>query len=255
MDERMENQVELLKERTAVITGGANGLGLSTAMAFARAGANVVIGDLDAEQAAKAAADLGIGERAVGVGCNVTSSADVDKLAEAARNTFGSLDVWVNNAGFTRDATMRKMSEDDFDAVISVHLKGAWLGTRAAAGIMREQSSGGSIINVSSISGKVGNPGQTNYSSAKAGIVGLTKAAAKEVGFAGVRVNAVQPGIIRTALIESMKPEVLQARLADIPLGRFGEPEEVASVILFLASDMSSYLTGTVLEIAGGRNI
>ncbi|WP_104063594.1 3-oxoacyl-ACP reductase FabG [Arthrobacter sp. 4R501] len=247
--------MELLKNRTAVITGGANGLGLATAVAFAREGANVVIGDLDAEQAAKAAAGLGIGGRAVGIGCNVTSADDVDTLARTARDSFGGLDVWVNNAGFTRDATMRKMSEEDFDAVISVHLKGAWLGTRAAAGIMREQPSGGSIINVSSISGKVGNPGQTNYSSAKAGIVGLTKAAAKEVGFANVRVNAVQPGIIRTALIDSMKPEVLEARLSEVPLARFGEPEEVASVILFLASDLSSYMTGTVLEIAGGRNI
>lgn len=247
--------MELLKNRTAVITGGANGLGLAAAVSFAREGANVVIGDLDAEQAAKAAAGLGIGNRAVGIGCNVTSADDVEALALAARDNFGGLDVWVNNAGFTRDATMRKMSEDDFDAVISVHLKGAWLGTRAAAGIMREQPQGGSIINVSSISGKVGNPGQTNYSSAKAGIVGLTKAAAKEVGFANVRVNAVQPGIIRTALIESMKPEVLEARLSEVPLGRFGEPDEVASVILFLASDLSSYMTGTVLEIAGGRNI
>jgi 3-oxoacyl-[acyl-carrier protein] reductase len=251
----MEKHMELLKNRTAVITGGANGLGLATAVSFAREGANVVIGDLDAEQAAKAAAGLGIGNRAVGIGCNVTSADDVEALALAARDNFGGLDVWVNNAGFTRDATMRKMSEDDFDAVISVHLKGAWLGTRAAAGIMREQPQGGSIINVSSISGKVGNPGQTNYSSAKAGIVGLTKAAAKEVGFANVRVNAVQPGIIRTALIESMKPEVLEARLSEVPLGRFGEPDEVASVILFLASDLSSYMTGTVLEIAGGRNI
>lgn len=247
--------MELLKNRTTVITGGANGLGLATAMAFAQEGANVIIGDLDAEQAAKAAAGLGIGDRAVGIGCNVTSADDVEALALAAQDKFGGLDVWVNNAGFTRDATMRKMSEDDFDSVISVHLKGAWLGTRAAAGMMREQPQGGSIINVSSISGKVGNPGQTNYSSAKAGIVGLTKAAAKEVGFANVRVNAVQPGIIRTALIESMKPEVLEARLSEVPLGRFGEPDEVASVILFLASDLSSYMTGTVLEIAGGRNI
>ena len=245
----------MLKNRTAVITGGANGLGLATAVAFAREGANIVIGDLNAEQAAKAAAGLGIGARAIGIGCNVTSDDDIDTLARAARDSFGALDVWVNNAGFTRDATMRKMSEDDFDAVISVHLKGAWLGTRAAADIMRDQPNGGSIINVSSISGKVGNPGQTNYSSAKAGIVGLTKAAAKEVGFANVRVNAVQPGIIRTALIDSMNPEVLEARLAEVPLARFGEPEEVASVILFLASDLSSYMTGTVLEIAGGRNI
>jgi 3-oxoacyl-[acyl-carrier protein] reductase len=247
--------MELLKDRTAVITGGANGLGLATAIAFAAAGANVVIADLDAARAAEAARGLGIGARASAFGCDVTSAEDVDALARHTRETFGGADVWVNNAGFARDASMRKMTEEDFDAVISVHLKGAWLGTRAASSLMREQGRGGSIINVSSISGKVGNPGQTNYSAAKAGIVGLTKAAAKEVGFANVRVNAVQPGIIRTAMMDAIKPEVLEARLADIPLGRFGEPEEVAQVMLFLASDMSSYLTGTVLEIGGGRNI
>lgn len=247
--------MELLKDRTAVITGSANGLGLATATAFAAAGANVVVADLDATRAAQAASELGIGERASAFGCDVASAEDVDALAQHARASFGGVDVWVNNAGFARDASMRKMTEEDFDAVIAVHLKGAWLGTRAASSLMREQGRGGSIINVSSISGKVGNPGQTNYSAAKAGIVGLTKAAAKEVGFANVRVNAVQPGIIRTAMMETIKPEVLEARLADIPLGRFGEPEEVANVMLFLASDMSSYLTGTVLEIAGGRNI
>lgn len=247
--------MELLKDRTAVITGGANGLGLATAIAFAAAGANVVIADLDAARAAEAARGLDIGARASAFGCDVTSAEDVDALAHHTRETFGGADVWVNNAGFARDASMRKMTEQDFDAVISVHLKGAWLGTRAASSLMRDQGRGGSIINVSSISGKVGNPGQTNYSAAKAGIVGLTKAAAKEVGFANVRVNAVQPGIIRTAMMDAIKPEVLEARLADIPLGRFGEPEEVAQVMLFLASDMSSYLTGTVLEIGGGRNI
>lgn len=247
--------MELLKDRTAVITGGANGLGLATAIAFAAAGANVVIADLDAARAAEAARSLDIGARASAFGCDVTSAEDIDALARHTRETYGGAEVWVNNAGFARDASMRKMTEQDFDAVISVHLKGAWLGTRAASSLMRDQGRGGSIINVSSISGKVGNPGQTNYSAAKAGIVGLTKAAAKEVGFANVRVNAVQPGIIRTAMMDAIKPEVLEARLADIPLGRFGEPEEVAQVMLFLASDMSSYLTGTVLEIGGGRNI
>jgi 3-oxoacyl-[acyl-carrier protein] reductase len=146
------------------------------------------------------------------------------------------------------------MSLEDFDAVIDVHLRGAWLGTREAAGIMREQGHG-SIINVSSISGKVGNIGQTNYSAAKAGIVGLTKAAAKEVGFAGVRVNAIQPGIISTPMTDAMPERIRESRLAEVPLGRFGQPSEVASVVLFLASELSSYLTGTVIEISGGRNI
>ncbi len=176
-------------------------------------------------------------------------------MVTQAKDRFGSLDVMVNNAGVTRDATMRKMTEEQFDQVIDVHLKGCWLGTRAASKIMREHDKGGSIINVSSISGKVGMLDQTNYSAAKAGIVGLTKAAAKEVGFANVRVNAIQPGIIRTRMTDAMREDVMAAKLAEVPMGRIGEPSEVASVVLFLASHMSSYMTGTVLEITGGRHL
>jgi 3-oxoacyl-[acyl-carrier protein] reductase len=245
----------LLDGRTAVITGGAQGLGYAIAEAFVKEGANVVLGDLNAGSVADAALRLGAGDRAVGRVCNVTSEEDVEALVAAAKDNFGSVDVMVNNAGITRDATMRKMSGDQFDQVIDVHLKGCWLGTRAASKVMREQKQGGSIINVSSISGKVGMIGQTNYSAAKAGIVGLTKAAAKEVGFAGVRINAVQPGIIRTPMTEALREDVMAAKLAEVPMGRAGEPSEVASVVLFLASDMSSYMSGTVLEIAGGRHI
>jgi len=245
----------LLEGRTAVVTGGAQGLGYAIAEAFVREGANVVLGDLNADGVADAAKRLDVGGRAIGVACNVTSAGEVEALCAAAADTFGSLDVMVNNAGITRDATMRKMSESEFDQVIDVHLKGCWLGTRAASLRMREQDRGGSIINVSSISGKVGMLGQTNYSAAKAGIVGLTKAAAKEVGFANVRVNAIQPGIIRTPMTDSLREDVMAKKLAEVPMGRAGEPEEVASVVLFLASDMSSYMSGTVLEIAGGRHI
>ncbi|WP_026932238.1 3-oxoacyl-ACP reductase FabG [Glycomyces tenuis] len=243
----------LLERRTAVITGAAQGLGFAIAQACLAEGANVVIGDLDG--AAAAAARLAGEDRAVGLACDVTSEADVDRLLAAAVAAFGGVDVMVNNAGITRDKTMRKMTLDDFGAVIDVHLRGTWLGTRAAASVMREQGRGGSIVNMSSISGKVGNPGQTNYSAAKAGIVGLTKAAAKEVGFAGVRVNALQPGIIETAMTRKLSDEVRASRLADVPLGRFGRPEEVAQAAVFLASDMSSYLTGVTIEIAGGRNL
>lgn len=245
----------LLAGRTAVITGGANGLGFAIAQAFFTQGANVILGDLDGAAANAAAARLGPEARAQGVACDVTSEDDVDRLLASAISAFGQLDVMVNNAGVTRDKTMRKMSLEDFEFVIDVHLRGTWLGTRAAAALMRDQGQGGSIINMSSISGKVGNPGQTNYSAAKAGIVGLTKAAAKEVGFAGVRVNALQPGIIETAMTQKLTDDVRAARLADVPLGRFGQPAEVAQAALFLASDMSSYLTGITLEISGGRNI
>lgn len=245
----------LLEGRTAVITGGAQGLGFAIAEAFAAQGANVVLGDLDEAAVMRAAESLGIGERAVGMACNVVELAQVEALCERAVSAFGSLDIMVNNAGITRDATMRKMTEEQFDQVIAVHLRGTWNGLKTASGIMREQPGGGSIVNVSSISGKVGMLGQTNYSAAKAGIVGMTKAAAKEVGFKNVRVNAIQPGFINTAMTAAMRQDVIDAKLAEIPMGRAGEPAEVASVVVFLASDMSSYLTGTVTEISGGRHI
>lgn len=247
--------MRLLENKTSVISGGAGGIGLATTRALAQAGSNIVIGDKDQGRLELALAELDLGAACIAVECDVTSSSDVNRMVTAAVENFGSIDVMVNNAGFTRDATMRKMTEEDFDSVLDVHLKGAWLGTRAAADMMRREGTAGSIVNVSSISGKVGMPGQTNYSAAKAGIIGLTKAAAKELGFSGIRVNAVQPGIVRTELVEGLKPEILSAKLSEIPLGRFAEPEEVAQVILFLASNMSSYMTGSVLEITGGRHI
>jgi 3-oxoacyl-[acyl-carrier protein] reductase len=173
---------------------------------------------------------------------------------DVCRAEFGALDVMVNNAGFTRDATMRKMPRADFQEVLNVHLVGAWLGVRAAAAAMREQQSG-AIINISSIAGKIGNVGQTNYSAAKAGMIGLTKAAAKELAHVGVRVNAIQPGLIRTAMTTGMRADIWDRKIAAIPMGRAGEPGEVADVALFLASDMSSYITGAVLEVTGGRDM
>ena len=244
----------LLAGRTAVVTGGAQGLGLAIAETFIAEGARVILGDLNLEATRAAAAGLGGAEVARAVRCDVTSAADVDALVAAALEAFGGLDVMVNNAGITRDATMRKMTEDQFDEVIAVHLKGTWNGTRAAAAVMREQGSG-AIINMSSISGKVGLIGQTNYSAAKAGIIGLTKAAAKELAHQGVRVNAIQPGLIRSAMTEAMPQRIWDAKLAEVPMGRAGEPSEVAGVALFLASGLSSYMTGTVLEVTGGRHI
>lgn len=245
----------LLDRRTAVITGSAQGIGYAIAEALAAEGANIVIADINGNAANEAADRLGIGDRAFGAACNVAESSDVNALVGAAAERFGSLDVFVNNAGITRDATMRKMTEDMFDQVIAVHLRGTWLGTRAASTLMREQVSGGSIVNISSISGKVGLLGQTNYSAAKAGIVGLTKAAAKEVGFANVRVNAVMPGLIHTPMTADMREDIKEARLKEIALGRMGEPAEIAQAVLFLASDMSSYITGAVVEVTGGRHM
>ncbi len=229
-------------------------MGLAIAERFVAEGARVVLGDLDLEATEKAAAGLGGPDVAAAVRCDVTSSAEVEALAAAAVEKFGSLDVFVNNAGITRDATMRKMTEDQFDQVIAVHLKGTWNGLRAASAIMREQKSG-AIVNMSSLSGKVGMLGQTNYSAAKAGIVGMTKAAAKEVAHLGVRVNAIQPGLIRSAMTEAMPERIWEQKVSEVPMGRAGEPAEVASVALFLASDLSSYMTGTVLEVTGGRHL
>jgi len=241
----------LLEGRTAVITGGAQGIGFAIAERFVAEGARIVLGDLDLAATEAAAKRLG-DQSATAVRCDVTDGAEVDALLAHAVATFGSLDVMVNNAGITRDATMRTMTEDQFDQVVAVHLKGTWNGTRKAAAIMRERKSG-SIVNISSLSGKVGMVGQTNYSAAKAGIVGLTKAAAKEMAHHGVRVNAVQPGLIRSAMTEAMPAKAWAQKMSEIPMGRAGEPAEVASVVLFLASGLSSYMTGTVLEVTGGR--
>lgn len=243
----------LLDGKVALITGGAEGLGRQMASTFVCEGASVMIADINLKGAELAASELGE-KQAAATRADVTSESQVNAMVGACVDRFGHLDVMVNNAGITRDATMRKMTLDDFRLVIDVHLQGVWLGTKAAAEVMREQGSG-AIINMSSISGKVGNAGQTNYSAAKAGIVGLTKAAAKELAHLGIRVNAIQPGLIRTAMTAAMKPEVLEQRIADIPMGRMGEPLDVANVAVFLASDLSSYMTGTVLEVSGGRNI
>ena len=243
----------MLDDKVAIVTGGAQGIGWAIAKAFAQEGAAVVIGDVNLEAARSAAEELVVsGAKAVAIRCDVTAEADVESLIEGCVSEFRTVDVMVNNAGVTRDATMRKMSLKDFRMVIDVHLQGAWLGTRAAAAIMRERRSG-SIINMSSISGKVGNIGQTNYSAAKAGMIGLTKAAAKELAHVGVRVNAIQPGLIRTPMTEAMRSDIWEQKLNEIPMARAGEITDVANVALFLASDLSSYMTGAVLEVTGGR--
>jgi 3-oxoacyl-[acyl-carrier protein] reductase len=243
----------VLDGKIAIVTGGAQGIGYAIAERYLAHGATVVVADLDADAAEAAATRLG--DRASGVACDVADEAAVEALFAGTIDRHGRVDVLVNNAGITRDGMVHRMSLDDFRQVIDVHLQGGWLGTRAALTHMRGRDGGGAIVNLSSLSGKIGNLGQTNYSAAKAGIVGLTKAAAKEGARFGIRVNAIQPGLIRTAMTDAMPPEVLAERVADIPLGRVGEPGDIADVALFLASDLSSYVTGTVVEVTGGRGM
>ena len=244
---------QLLSGKAALITGAAQGIGLAIAQQFCAQGAAVMIVDIDGDSAAKAASRLAAdGLTAQSVACDVGDEAQVRAAVNLCSTEFGSIDIMVNNAGITRDATLRAMTTTQFDEVIATHLRGTWLGVREAGNAMREQRSG-AIINLSSISGKVGLIGQTNYSAAKAGIVGLTKAAAKELARHNIRVNAIQPGLIRTAMTEAMRPDIWEQKMTEIPLGRAGEPAEIASVATFLASDMSSYITAAVLEVTGGR--
>lgn len=246
----MEN---LLQNKVAVVTGAAQGIGLEIARTLYQHGARVVLADLDIDASRRAADEVAGGSLDCrGAACDVTSEEQVEALVTDTVRDHGRLDIFVNNAGITRDASLKKMQVSDFDAVITVHLRGTWLGIRAASAVMREQKSG-SIINISSLSGKSGNPGQTNYCAAKAGIVGLTKAAAKEVAHHNVRINAVQPGLIRTPMTAAMPPEVFAQREADVPMKRAGEPSEVAGAVVFLSSNLASYITGSVIEVGGGR--
>lgn len=247
--------MRLLEDKVAVVTGAGQGIGRKICEAFAAHGSSIVVSDVNGEAAESASQALRAkGARAIAVRADVTTEAEVENLMSAAVSEFGQIDAMVNNAGITRDSTMRKMTTEQFSQVIQVHLLGCWLGTKHAAHVMRAQGAG-SIVNMSSISGKVGNIGQTNYAAAKAGIVGLTKSAAKEVGFKGVRVNAIQPGLIKTNMTAAMPVDIFAERENEIPLGRAGEPQDIANAALFLASDLANYITGVVLEVAGGRHI
>ena len=233
-----------LEGRTALVTGGSRGIGRAIAAALAEAGATVVIGYRSGtDEAAEVAGELG----ARAVQADVSDPEDAKRLVEDA----GDVDVLVNNAGVTRDGLLARMSDDDWNTVLDTNLGGTFNTCRAVIrGMMKRRT--GSIVNVSSIVGVHGNPGQTNYSASKAGIIGFTKALARELGSRGVRANVVAPGYISTRLTNDLPEELQQAMLASTPLGRFGDPEDVAGAVRFLASDAAAFVTGEVLLVDGG---
>lgn len=241
--------------KTVVVTGSGQGIGREIVTRFAREGANVVVSDIGLERAEKTAEQLSAaGYSALAVAADVSVAEDVERLMNSAKEAFGSVDVVVNNAGITSDTLLVRMSEDDWDRVIKVNLRGAFLVTRAASKIMMKQRSG-RIVNISSVVGIVGNAGQANYSASKAGLIGLTKSAAKELAGRGVTVNAVAPGFIETDMTAAMTEQAREAFLASVPLRRGGSPADIAAAVSFLSSDDASYITGQVLSVCGGINI
>jgi 3-oxoacyl-[acyl-carrier protein] reductase len=242
----------LLKDKVAIITGGARGIGKSIAEKFAENGANLVIVDVNEQFAAETAKELeGKGVKTLAVKTDVSSKADVDAMFAKAVEVFGRVDILVNNAGITRDNLLLRMEESDWDLVININLKGVFLCSQAAVKLMSKARTG-NIINVASIVGQMGNAGQANYTASKGGVIALTKTTAKEFASRGIRANALAPGFINTEMTKVLKDEVKEAMLSGVPMKKMGEPEDIANGALFLASDLSSYITGHVLAINGG---
>ena len=239
--------MNLLDGKICIITGGGRGIGYATAVKFAEEGAKVVIAEFDEKTGQKAADDVG----GIFIQTNVADNSSVNSLFEKVLTEYGCVDVLVNNAGILMDGTLVKMEEDQFDAVINVNLKGVYLCGRGAATIMKEQGSG-VILNASSVVAHNGNYGQTNYVATKAGVIGMTKVWARELGKDGIRVNAIAPGFITTEMTAQMPEKIIKMMMEKVPVKRWGEPEDVANAYCFLASDEASSISGMVLNVDGG---
>lgn len=241
-----------LDGKVAVITGSARGIGKAIAQLLAQEGARLVISDINAELAEATAKEFNdAGFEAISIPANVTEMKDAEQLVSKTVEAFQRVDIWVNNAGITRDTLLIRMSESDWDAVIQVNLKGSFNCLKTAAKLMMKQRAG-KIINISSVVGLMGNVGQTNYSASKAGLIGLTKSAAKELAPRGITVNAVAPGYIETEMTKNLNEQVKENFLAGIPLKRAGSALDVAKAVCFLASEDADYITGQVIQVDGG---
>ena len=248
--------MKLLEGKVAVITGAAQGIGKAIALKYAEHGANVAFTDLLMDGAGRET-EVTIGAYGVkvkGYASNAADYADTHKVVEEIQKEFGRIDILVNNAGITRDGLMMRMSEDQWDTVVNVNLKSAFNLIHAVTPFMMRQRNG-SIINMSSVVGVSGNAGQSNYAASKAGMIGLVKSMAKELGSRGIRANAIAPGFILTEMTNRLPQEVKQQWAEQIPMKRNGTPEDVAGVALFLASDLSAYITGQVIQVCGGMNM
>jgi 3-oxoacyl-[acyl-carrier protein] reductase len=235
-----------------VVTGGTRGIGLAIARALAEDGASVVVSGRDSTRFESVTREIeAMGGAALAVAADQSKREDCDRLVEAAKERFGRIDVLVNNAGFTRDQLLVRMKDDDWDHVMDTNLRGVFLMTRAAAKSMMRQK-GGRIINITSTAGAMGNPGQVNYSAAKAGVIGMTKAAARELAHWNILVNAVAPGLIETDMTATLPEETREGLLRQVPLKRMGGAREVAEVVRFLAGDGATYITGQTIHVNGG---
>jgi 3-oxoacyl-[acyl-carrier protein] reductase len=241
-----------LKGKVAMVTGGAQGIGKAVALMLARHGADVVVADVNLEKAAETAKEVeATGRGAMAVNVDVTRLSDVENMVESAIGRFGRIDILINNAGIARDKLILRMTEEDWDAVLDVNLKGTFNCTKAVIKHMSKQRSG-KIVNIASVVGEMGNAGQANYSASKAGVIGLTKTIAREFAQRGINVNAIAPGYIQTPMTDVLPDKAKEELKRMIPMERLGQPEDVAYAVLFLVSDASSYVTGQVLNVNGG---